>query len=67
MLNGRFEPGQPLERLPPTAEAVLRALDWRHRAGRNPPGHWVTSLSDPPRSGEIRPEVRRLADLVLQD
>ena len=67
LLNGRFQPGQPPERLAPPAEAVLRALDWRHRKGRNPPDHWFTSLADPPRSGEIRPEVRRLADLVLQD
>jgi len=63
LLNDR----RPPERLPPSAEAVLRALHWRHRTGRSPPAHWVTTLADPPRSGKIRPEVRRLADLVLQD
>ena len=63
LLNDQTRP----ENLPPPAEAVLRALDWRHREGRSPPAHWFTSLADPPHSGEIRPEVRRLADLVLQD
>ncbi len=63
LLNGRALP----ERLPPSAEAVLRALHWRHSKGRNPPEHWFTSLADAPCSGPIRPEIRRLAALVLQD
>ncbi len=63
LLNGRPAP----DRLPPAAEAVLRALAWRHRNGRNPPERWFTTLADPPRTGPVRPEVRRLAALILQD
>ncbi|MDX1575000.1 MAG: acetoin utilization protein AcuC [Kiloniellales bacterium] len=68
LLNERTFP----ERLPPQAEAVLRALHWRHRKGRNPPEHWFTTLADPPpprsNGGQpIRPELRRLAALVLRD
>ena len=63
LLNGRRVP----ERLPPEAEIVLRALHWRHSKGRNPPEHWFTTLADSPRSGPVRPEVRRLAALALQD
>jgi acetoin utilization protein AcuC len=67
LLNGHIQPGQPPERLPPPAEAVLRDLRWRHSKGRNPPDHWFTSLADPPHAGPVRPEVRRLAAQVLQD
>jgi acetoin utilization protein AcuC len=72
LLNGCLYPGQPPERLAPRAEAVLRALHWRHSKGRNPPDHWFTTLADAPRPGlaspgPVRPEVRRLAALVLQD
>ena len=63
LLNGREMP----ERLPPEAEAVLRALHWRHSKGRNPPEHWFTSLADPTSRQPVRPEVRRVAALVLQD
>lgn len=66
-LNGCLAPDGPGERLPAAAEAVLRALQWRHRNGRRPPDHWFTSLADPPTTGPVRPEVRRLAALVLQD
>lgn len=52
-------------RLPTEAEAVLRALRWRHNRGRNPPESWFTTLADPPRPGPIRAEVRALADAVL--
>ncbi|WP_339985330.1 acetoin utilization protein AcuC [Gymnodinialimonas ulvae] len=49
-LNGHAVP----ERLPPEAEAVLRALRWdKARAGRNPPEHWFTTLRDIPRPGPI--------------
>jgi hypothetical protein len=51
----------------PEAEAVLRALHWRHSKGRNPPEHWFTSLADPTSRQPVRPEVRRVAALVLQD
>jgi acetoin utilization protein AcuC len=55
LLNGREMP----ERLLPEAEAVLRALHWRHSKGRNPPEHWFTSLADPTSRQPVRPEVRR--------
>jgi acetoin utilization protein AcuC len=59
--------GQPMpDRLPPEAEAVLRALVWPGaRAGRNPPEHWFTALRDPAREGPLRPEIgARLAVLA---
>ena len=59
-LNGFDWPG----RLPPEAEAVLRALTWRHSRGRNPPEPWFTTLADPPRDGPVRDEVRTLAQAV---
>lgn len=47
-LNGHPMP----DRLPPEAEAVLEALEWRGRAGgRAPPAAWRTTLADPPRPG----------------
>ncbi len=61
-LNGHPIP----DRLPPEAEAVLRALRWENaRAGRAPPDHWFTTLRDPPRHGPVRPEVaERIATLA---
>lgn len=53
------------ERLPPEAEALLRALEWRHSRGRNPPEAWFTTLADPPCPGPLRSEVRRIAAAVL--
>jgi acetoin utilization protein AcuC len=53
-LNGWEMP----ERLPPAAEAVLRALTLNRAAGRNPPEHWFTTLVDTPRKGPVREEVR---------
>ncbi len=66
LLNGRHAPDGPPARLPPHAEAVLRALAWRHRDGRSPPEHWFTTLADPPRPGPVRPEVRHVAALALR-
>ena len=62
VLSGQSLP----DRLPPAAEAVLRALHWPGaRAGRSPPGDWFTTLVDPPREGPVRPELRaRLAVLA---
>jgi len=48
------------DRLPPEAEAVLRALRFDRAAGRNPPEHWMTTLLDPPRPGPVRDPVRSL-------
>ncbi len=56
ILNGHDVP----DRVPPQAEAVLRALTWANaRAGRNPPDHWFTTLQDHPRHGPVRPDITR--------
>ena len=55
------------DRTTPAAEAVLRALTYNRAAGRNPPAHWFTTLRDAPRPGPVRDEVKRLADLTLQE
>ncbi len=60
-IDGRSAP----EILPPTAEAVLRALTWRRSQGRNPPAHWFTSLADAPRPGPIRDQVRETVAAAL--
>ena len=62
VLNGLAFP----QRLPPSAEAVLRQLVWDRAAGRNPPDAWFTTLADPPRPGPVRPEVLEVVDLALQ-
>lgn len=56
----------PPERLPPTAESILRALAFNRAAGRNPPEHWFTTLRDTPRPGPIRLEIRHLAEATLE-
>jgi len=48
--------------LPDEAETLLRAVQYFRPEGRNPPLHWLTSLRDPARDGEIRDDVKRLAD-----
>ncbi len=52
--------------LPVEAEAILRALRYNRAAGRNPPGHWFTTLRDEPREGMVRPEIRALAAQALE-
>jgi acetoin utilization protein AcuC len=49
-------------RLPPAAEAVLRDLRFNRAAGRNPPGHWFTTLRDTPREGMVRLEIAALLE-----
>ncbi len=51
--------------LPPAAEAVLRGLCFDRAIGRDPPARWFTRLRDPPRTGPVRDEIRRLAALTL--
>ncbi|WP_425589876.1 acetoin utilization protein AcuC [Roseomonas xinghualingensis] len=59
--------GRPMAgRLPPAAEAVLRALEWHRSGGRNPPEHWFTTLVDAPRPGPLRAEVVEACDAVLE-
>nr|WP_294524698.1 acetoin utilization protein AcuC [uncultured Rhodopila sp.] len=48
------------DRLPPKAEATLRALRFDRAIGRHPPEHWMTTLLDPPRPGPVRDSVRSL-------
>ncbi len=56
ILNGHAIP----DRLPPAAEAVLRALRFDgNRRGRNPPEHWFTTLRDTPRPGMISEQVKQ--------
>lgn len=59
ILSGQTLP----DRLPPEAEAILRALRWEgHSRGRNPPESWMTTLRDPPRPGPLRPEITARLD-----
>ncbi len=60
--------GQPIpDILPDAAQAVLRGLVYNRAAGRNPPAHWHTTLRDAPREGVVRDEIRRLAEIVLEN
>ncbi len=54
-------------RLPEAAERVLRGLRYNRPAGRNPPEHWLTTLLDPPQEGEVRPEIRHIAEITLEE
>ena len=61
--------GQALpDRLPPGAEAILRAVPWSgHRLARDKPDHWFTTLVDAPRPGRVHPDVRaRLSRLAVR-
>lgn len=62
ILTGR----EPPEELPPAAEALLRAITWRHSRAKNPPARWFTSLTDPPSRGPVRDEIRAIAREVLR-
>ena len=53
------------ERLPDSAQNILRRLVWPGRAaGRNPPEHWFTTLTDAPRHGPIRDVIRDRASVL---
>lgn len=54
-------------RTTPAAEAVLRGLVYNRAAGRDPPGHWFTTLRDAPREGVVRAAVQRVAAMGLKD
>lgn len=57
VLNGREIP----DRLPDTAQAVLRGLHWTRPGSTRtiqPRPHWITALADTPRDGPIRSEIR---------
>jgi acetoin utilization protein AcuC len=57
--------GEP-ERLPDAAAAVLRSFTQHWTAARNPPEHWLTTLADNPRPGEIRETVKQAAADVMR-
>lgn len=60
-LAGREMPA----RLPPAAEAVLRAVPWAgHRLARDKPGHWFTTLVDAPREAPAGPVVEDRIDVL---
>lgn len=56
------------DRLPPEAEAVLRALVWHHAPQSKPvQDHWFTTVVDAPREGPVRAVIRsRLATLAAR-
>ncbi|MEK9723225.1 MAG: acetoin utilization protein AcuC [Rhodospirillaceae bacterium] len=60
-LNGYEVP----DRLPGSAEAVLRTVDWRHRLGRDPVAHWLTTLADRPNPGRILDDTKDTARKAL--
>ncbi len=64
VLNGFAVP----ERLPPQAEAILRAIRWTgHSRARNPEPRLFTTLRDAPREGPLRAEVAaRIAALAAR-
>jgi len=62
-LNGFAIP----ERLPQSAEAVLRGLSWSRAAGRNPPDHWFTTLADPGNTHPVRDSVWQIIDTIRAD
>ncbi len=52
------------DRLPPEAEAILRALSWARKNPNPLPESWFTTMRDPPRPGPLRAKlVRDLATL----
>ncbi|MBL8669678.1 MAG: acetoin utilization protein AcuC [Alphaproteobacteria bacterium] len=53
------------DRLPDSAERILRGLTWQRSQGRNPPERWMTTLRDPPRDGAVRPRVEAVARAAL--
>lgn len=59
-IDGRDIP----DRLPAEAEDLLRNITWQRSAGRNPPGHWFTTLRDAPRNGPITPAVREAVTVL---
>jgi acetoin utilization protein AcuC len=53
------------DRTTPAAEAVLRGLVYNRAAGRNPPGHWFTTIRDASREGPVRDAVKRVGELTM--
>jgi acetoin utilization protein AcuC len=55
------------DRTTPEAEAVLHGLTYNRAAGRNPPGHWFTTIRDAPRDGPVRDAIKLLAEQTLSE
>ena len=53
------------DRLPPAAQRLLRAVEWRHSLARTPPERWFTTLIDPPNAGPVRGEIAAVAATAL--
>lgn len=52
------------DKLPPTAEKLLREVTWRHRRAADAPERWFTTLADPANHGPIREEIRALIRII---
>ncbi|MDX1402020.1 MAG: acetoin utilization protein AcuC, partial [Kiloniellales bacterium] len=52
--------------LPREAQQLLRQISWRHSLSRNPPERWFTTLTDGPRWGDLRREVRSVAAAAMR-
>ncbi len=46
---------------------MLRGLTYNRAAGRNPPGHWFTTIRDAPRDGPVRDAIKLLAEQTLSE
>ena len=56
-LNGYEIP----DRLPKSAELLMRKIKWTHRMAKNPAPKWFSTLFDEPSPGTIREETKDLA------
>ena len=61
-LNGFHIP----DTLPTAAEDLLRQVRWRHRQGRQPQAHWMTTLKDSPNPGPVRDAIKEITGKALQ-
>ncbi|MEP5762494.1 MAG: acetoin utilization protein AcuC [Litoreibacter sp.] len=62
-LNGIEVP----DRLSGDAQQVMRELSFEgNRRGKNPPDHWFTTLTDLPRNGPVRDQLRADVDVLKQ-
>ena len=48
------------DHLPEPAKALMAEIKWRHRLGRSPSPHWLSTLADSPRPGPIRNDTKEL-------
>ena len=60
-LSGRAIPAD----LPGRARDFLSGLECDLIDEDEVPGHWLTTLADPPNNGPVRPQIERLPELVL--